>query len=84
VLLYGTGGWAWANEVGKARATVPGFAAATNISNFLSGYAAGAGVEWAFLPDASAKVEYLHLGFNTNSYLGVLPPRPTWTQSGSA
>jgi outer membrane immunogenic protein len=72
VLFYGTGGWAWANEVGTASATVPGFAASAKISNFLSGYAAGAGMEWAFLPNASAKVEYLHLGFDTNNYLGVL------------
>jgi outer membrane immunogenic protein len=75
VLVYGTGGWAWANEVGNASATVPGFAAAAKISNFLSGYAAGAGLEWAFLPNASAKIEYLHLGFDTNSYLGVLPAK---------
>ena len=73
VLLYGTGGWAWANEVGTANATVPGFIASARISNFLSGYAAGAGIEWAFLPNASAKFEYLHLGFDTNNYMGVLP-----------
>jgi len=41
----------------------------------LSGYAAGAGVEWAFLPNASAKIEYLHLGFDTNNYLGALPAK---------
>jgi outer membrane immunogenic protein len=75
VLVYGTGGWAWANEVGTASATVPGFAASAKISNFLSGYAAGAGLEWAFLPNASAKIEYLHLGFDTNNYLGVLPAK---------
>ena len=73
VLLYGTGGWAFANEKGTASIAVPGFFAAASISNFLSGYAAGAGIEWAFLPNASVKVEYLHLGFDTNNFMGVLP-----------
>jgi outer membrane immunogenic protein len=75
VLVYGTFGWAWANDVWTASAAVPGFAASARISNFLSGYAAEAGLEWAFLPNASAKIEYLHLGFDTNNYLGVLPAK---------
>jgi outer membrane immunogenic protein len=73
VMFYGTGGWAWANQVGTASVAVPGYFAAASISNFLSGYAAGAGIEWAFHPNASLKVEYLHMGFDTNNYLGVLP-----------
>jgi outer membrane immunogenic protein len=73
VMFYGTGGWAWANQVDTASVSVPGFFAAASISNFMSGYAAGAGIEWAFYPNASIKVEYLHLGFDTNNYLGVLP-----------
>jgi outer membrane immunogenic protein len=29
------------------------------------GYAAGAGIEWGFAPNWSAKVEYMHYGFDS-------------------
>jgi outer membrane immunogenic protein len=33
-------------------------------STFLSGWTAGAGVEWGFLPNWTLRAEYLHLQFN--------------------
>ena len=56
-LIYGTGGWAYAaqTEIGL------GFPFFLSGSQELSGWAAGAGIEWAFAPNWSAKIEYLHL-----------------------
>ena len=61
VLFYGTGGAGYAHE--KFSATTPGG------PNFFYGtdrwgYAAGAGIEWGFAPNWSAKVEYMHYGFD--------------------
>ena len=58
VLLYGTGGLAWAHykfdETSLAGATLASF------DQYRIGWAGGAGLEWAFAPLWSAKVEYLH------------------------
>jgi outer membrane immunogenic protein len=53
-MLYGTGGAA----IGSVKASVPGFGSAseTNV-----GWTAGAGLEYAFAPNWSAKVEYLYV-----------------------
>jgi outer membrane immunogenic protein len=66
VLLYGTGGGAYANThytaltpLGVSGAGSTGFA-----STDRWGYAAGAGIEWGFMPNWSAKVEYMHYGFD--------------------
>ncbi len=60
-LLYGTGGWAFmeVNEVGIGDAAGQ---TATNES-FRSGWVVGGGIEHAFAPGVSAKVEYLHMDF---------------------
>jgi outer membrane immunogenic protein len=64
VLLYGTGGAGFADS--RYSATTPG-----GPNFFYStdrwGYAAGAGIEWGFAPNWSAKVEYMHYGFDTNT-----------------
>lgn len=57
VLLYGTGGIAIVD--GKISASALGLTASTESSH--TGWTAGAGVEWAFAPHWSAKVEYLYL-----------------------
>jgi outer membrane immunogenic protein len=74
LLLYGTGGWAWVDD--KVTSTVscvgagcPGSSIAFTInspsaSTTPSGWAAGAGVEWGFLPNWTVRIEYLHLQFN--------------------
>ena len=54
VLFYGTGGAAFGN-VQAGRIGVP-YASVTQ-----TGWTAGAGVEWAFLPNWTAKVEYLYV-----------------------
>ena len=81
VLLFGTGGWAWGNSSGNETTTcVSGFPAAcpgagigftggsgSFSSSTTSGWTAGAGLEWGFLPHWSARVEYLHLQFDNVS-----------------
>jgi outer membrane immunogenic protein len=74
VLLYGTGGWAWGNNSAThtmtcAGAGCPGATLAFtggnySYSNSLSGWTAGAGIEWGFLPNWTLRVEYLHLEFD--------------------
>jgi outer membrane immunogenic protein len=75
-LVYGTGGLAFGstNLPTSAVATVggiPGFFGTNNVNNMRVGYAAGAGVEYAFAPNWSLKVEYLFtdLGRNNRTYL---------------
>jgi outer membrane immunogenic protein len=63
VLFYGTAGGAYANS--HYTALINGLPSAG--SGFFDsdrwGYAAGAGIEWAFVPNWSAKLEYMHYGF---------------------
>lgn len=66
-LLYGTGGWAIAevNEVGYGDA-----AGQTAVNEDVrSGWVVGGGLEHAFSPGMTAKVEYLHMDFG--SYDGI-------------
>jgi outer membrane immunogenic protein len=56
-MLYGTGGLAW------NRASVAGF------HDTDTGYALGAGIEWAFAPNWSAKVEYMYYAFDNTSVI---------------
>src|ERR1019366_3818266 len=51
LLIYGTGGFAY----GEVRQ-----------DGLKTGWTAGGGVEWAFLPNWSAKVEYLYTDLNSN------------------
>lgn len=59
-MLYGTGGVAF------TRASLGG------IHGTDTGYALGAGIEWAFAPGWSAKVEYLYYGFENNIDLSTV------------
>jgi outer membrane immunogenic protein len=60
VLFYGTGGAAF-GDVQAAAGGLP-FASVTQ-----TGWTAGAGVEWAFLPNWTAKVEYLYVNLGNIS-----------------
>lgn len=60
LLVYGTGGFAY-GEVNNAWA---------GVSNVRTGWTAGGGVEWAFLPNWSAKVEYLYTDLDSNDWNG--------------
>jgi outer membrane immunogenic protein len=75
-LVYGTGGVAfgsgnWPNTAVATVGGVPAFFTANNGNNTRVGYAAGAGVEYAFLNNWSVKVEYLFtdLGRNNRTFI---------------
>ena len=61
-MIYGTGGWAFeANtEVNLGLGLIG--------SRSLDGWTAGVGMEWAFAPNWSAKLEYLHIDLRSDSF----------------
>jgi len=68
-LWYVTGGFAWARN----NMSVNAFETSTGAVNFgdtktLTGYAVGAGAEFAFTRNWSVKVEYLFMDFGNNTY----------------
>jgi outer membrane immunogenic protein len=64
VMFYGTGGLAWADS----KATLVGVSdSQTNV-----GWAAGAGIEYAFAPNWTAKIEYMHADYGSDDY-HILP-----------
>ena len=72
LLVYGKAGGAWANDLYNAPTTatdpVNGLAAPTFAGNETRwGWMAGAGVEYAFYDNWSAKIEYNYLGFRHTS-----------------
>ena len=56
LLIYGTGGFAY------------GGAEAFGYSATLTGWTVGGGVEWMFMPNWSAKLEYLHAEFGSGDF----------------
>jgi outer membrane immunogenic protein len=70
LLFYGTGGGGWAHN--KISVDVNGLGSASS-DTWQSGWTAGGGVEWAFAPSWSAKVEYLHYGLGSANFFDVLP-----------
>jgi outer membrane immunogenic protein len=74
LLVYGTGGFAWANETATVSESCDGakcpktsnkFALNTASSSATPfGWSAGAGFEWRVLPNWLLRIEYLHLQFN--------------------
>jgi outer membrane immunogenic protein len=80
ILLYGTGGFAY----GGIRDTYTyvdtfGFSGASATSTTLTGYAAGAGLEYAFAPNWTAKFEYqfIDLGRTTLALTEFIAGVPT-------
>jgi outer membrane immunogenic protein len=69
-LLYGTGGLA----VGEVRAWDALTPAAG--SNFRVGWTAGAGIETAFAPNWTAKLEYLYVDLGKTVYFNIVPSVP--------
>jgi outer membrane immunogenic protein len=82
MLLYGTGGLAWSHSTSDRTVTCvvagggicpggpspsPLTGRVASVSGSQTGWAAGAGIEWAFLPNWTAKVDYLHLQFDNVS-----------------
>lgn len=64
-LLYATGGLAWADN--KVNVSLAPFGTASDSQTHI-GYAVGGGLEYAFAPNWSAKVEYLYLGLGDQTY----------------
>jgi outer membrane immunogenic protein len=65
-LVYATGGVAAARV--EANVTVPGIGIFSD-SHTQWGWVAGVGAEYAFAPNWSAKLEYLHMDFSNKSFL---------------
>jgi outer membrane immunogenic protein len=67
-LIYGKGGYAWRDNNNLA-ATVAGVPAAfTATGNHRDGYTVGAGLEYMFAPNWSAKVEYQYYNFGNTTF----------------
>jgi outer membrane immunogenic protein len=64
LLVYGTGGVAFADVDNRIHFTDGSVA---RDSGTQTGYAAGAGIEWAFAPNWSAKAEYLYIGLGDDT-----------------
>ena len=89
LLFYGKAGGGW---VGNSSFMVTNVTTGTSITasnnNTNSGWLVGAGIEWAFAPNWSAKVEYNYLGLDDRTFTvpaGTAPPLflagDTFTQS---
>jgi outer membrane immunogenic protein len=67
-LLYAKGGYAWRdnNNIGVSVGGVP--AAFTNDGNHKDGYTVGAGLEYMFAPNWSAKAEYQYYNFGNTTF----------------
>jgi outer membrane immunogenic protein len=64
-LVYGKGGVAWANDTFSTNFyTLP---ASASVSETRIGWTAGAGVEYAFAPQWTAKLEYNYMDFGTRA-----------------
>jgi outer membrane immunogenic protein len=72
-LPYVTGGLAY-TSVNRNGSAVAGAAGTYSATDTKMGYAVGAGVEYAFSHNWSAKLEYLFLGYNGNTNTYALAP----------
>ncbi len=64
-MLYGTGGWAFGDL------EVTDNLAAVSDENFLSGYAAGGGLEYVWNSSITLRAEYLHLDYGSETYISL-------------
>jgi outer membrane immunogenic protein len=64
-LIYATGGYAYAQVDTEAKATAPGVTATVRADDFRSGWTIGGGIEVAFAPGWSARLEYLYVDLGT-------------------
>lgn len=72
VLIYGTGGLAWAVNRISATAVLGPFAAGISDRQGHLGWTAGGGVEVMFAPRWSVKGEYLYRSFGSEQYFSTL------------
>jgi opacity protein-like surface antigen len=67
VLAYGTGGFAFGSGSSHFNYLTGDWRAAENVNApTRTGYAVGGGLEWAILPEWSAKLEYLYVNLGNN------------------
>ncbi len=71
-MLYATGGLAWASNKIDVNATSGGFTAGISDRQTHFGGAIGAGIEHAFAPNWSGKLEYLYTGYGSKTYFSSL------------
>jgi outer membrane immunogenic protein len=76
LLIYGTGGFAYGgvtlnSSVYQSFGNVAGLGS-SSFSDTLTGWTAGGGVEWMFLPNWSAKVEYLRYDLGTVNQTAIV------------
>lgn len=74
LLIYGTGGFAYGgvtlnSSVYQSFGNFAGLGS-SSFSDTLTGWTAGGGVEWMFLPNWSAKAEYLYTDLNSGGTTG--------------
>jgi outer membrane immunogenic protein len=72
-LFFASGGAAFANPTFSDSISFPGSGTtnAASSSGTITGWAAGGGIEWFFMPQWSVKAEYLHADFGTRSFTSV-------------
>jgi outer membrane immunogenic protein len=70
-LVYATAGGAWLRNEISLTATAGGLVAGISDTQNHFGYTVGAGIEYAFLPNWSGKLEYLYSGLEGETYFGV-------------
>jgi outer membrane immunogenic protein len=77
-LVYAKGGAAWIDEkIDIAFTNLQGVAVDPSATKTLSGWTAGAGVEWAFAPHWSTALEYNHYDFNNGGAVLTDPANNT-------
>jgi outer membrane immunogenic protein len=91
LMLYGTGGLAYGRVSNSANTNLidndgPGtpMSFPASVSRVKAGWAAGAGGEWMFARNWSAKVEYIHVDLGKVSAIGNATPATDLFFSGSA
>ena len=73
IMIYGTGGWGWADYQKKSFLTADGSAALSD-QRTLSGWVAGAGLSYAINDKWISNVEYLHYDLGSSSSYSVPGP----------
>jgi outer membrane immunogenic protein len=81
VLVYGTAGAAFANVTENYTLNAVSPAQSTSISSNLTGWTAGAGVEYAFDSNLFGRLEYRYAGFNNLTTYPIVFPNYTENHS---
>jgi outer membrane immunogenic protein len=89
LLIYGTGGLAYGGVEGRfslLQTGTNGFVGVGggNLSTAHAGWTGGAGLEWMFAPNATARFEYLHYDLGTPTFDGAATGMPKSTFFASA